>query len=124
MFISGLQAIRNHYASWDWCFGKTPKFDITKSFEIPSGLLNENGVSGEVKITLTVEKGKITDIIICLPPSMATAGLTTDGTALSELIGQRFSENALCTLEKLLRMMKSDTDRFVTECLKQVMTSA
>lgn len=72
---------------------------------------------------MTVEEGKITDIVICLPPSMATEGLT-EGSVISGLIGQRFSEHALYTLEQLLSDVKSDTDRFVTECLKQVMISA
>lgn len=120
----GLNAIRDQYASWNWCYGKTPKFDITKSFQIPDGLLSEQGTSGEVKISMTVENGKITDIIICLPPSMANEGLETEGSVITRLIGQRFSENTLYTLERLLSAMKSDTDRFVTECLKQVMISA
>lgn len=86
--------------------------------------MNEDGISGEVKVTLTVEQGKITDIVMCLPPSMASEALTVEGSFMSPLIGQRFSENALCTLEQLLSNVKSDTDRFVTECLKKVMISA
>lgn len=119
-----MNAIRDQYASWNWCFGKTPKFSITKSFQIPYDLQNEPGIPGEVKITMTVENGKIIDIVLCLPPSMANEGFTAEGSVISELVGQRFSEHAIYTLEKLLSMMKSDTDRFVTECLKQVVISA
>lgn len=119
-----MNAIHDTYASWNWCFGRTPKFNITKSFQIPECIQHDQGISGEIKITMTVEHGKITDIILCLPPSMANEGLATEGTVISELVGQRFSEHAMYTLERLLSTMKSDTDRFVTECLKQVMISA
>lgn len=117
--VAGLNTIREQYEGWDWCYGKTPKFNITKSFRIPDGIVDEYGISGEVKVTMTVEYGKITDIVVCLPQAMAS-----EGTVVSGLIGQRFSEHVLYTLEQMLSNVKSDTDRFVTECLKQVMISA
>lgn len=35
-WFPGLMAIREEFASWDWRFGKTPKFTVTKDTNIKS----------------------------------------------------------------------------------------
>lgn len=119
-----MNAIRNKFASWQWCFGKTPTFNISKIFRIPNGLVNDQGISGEaIRVTMTVEAGKITDVILNLPPAIANDDYTVEQ-GISGLIGQRFSEHTLYALELLLGGVKTETDRFVTDCLRQVMFSA
>lgn len=35
-WFPGLMAIRENLASWDWCFGKTPKFTVQKDLQLKS----------------------------------------------------------------------------------------
>lgn len=35
-WFPGLIEIRNNFASWDWCIGKTPKFTAKKDLELKS----------------------------------------------------------------------------------------
>lgn len=36
-WFPGLQAIREEFASWDWCIGKTPKFSVLKDVQLLKG---------------------------------------------------------------------------------------
>lgn len=35
-WFPGLQEIREQFASWDWCIGKTPKFSVLKDVQLKS----------------------------------------------------------------------------------------
>lgn len=50
-WFPGLNAIKDTFSSWDWRYGKTPKFSVIKSVQIKSG-------SGDLdmKVKLDVEK--------------------------------------------------------------------
>ena len=50
-----LKIQENEFLTWDWIFGKTPKFSIQESFRIN----NE-----EINIDITITKGHITSILI------------------------------------------------------------
>ncbi|KAJ8945600.1 hypothetical protein NQ314_009125 [Rhamnusium bicolor] len=123
LWFPGLDEIRDQYVSWDWCFGKTPKFNISKSFAVPESLVDSFGAPGNVKVTMTVEHGRINDVTLFVPPSLYSSGFAGEADVVTSLIGQKFSEEALDGLEGLLSSLVNDKDRFVTECLKQVMTS-
>lgn len=36
-WFPGLQAIREQFASWDWCIGKTPRFSVLKDVQLSEG---------------------------------------------------------------------------------------
>lgn len=36
-WFPGLNELRENFASWDWRFGKTPKFSVQKSVQLKSG---------------------------------------------------------------------------------------
>lgn len=63
-WFPGLNAIKDTFASWDWCYGKTPKFSITKSVQHKSGAGDL-----DLKVKLDVEKGHIEDITLVIPNS-------------------------------------------------------
>lgn len=50
-WFPGLNRLRDEFASWDWRFGKTPKFNVQKNIELKSGdeVLN-------LKLNIEVEK--------------------------------------------------------------------
>lgn len=82
------------------------------------------GTTGEVKVTMVVEGGRIIDVILYVPPGLAANGFTGEASVVTSLIGHKFSEYSLQTLEHLLGGLENEKDRFVTECLKQVMIAA
>lgn len=55
----GIDEIRNQYASWDWRFGKTPKFTAIKPIQIKS-----NSDVRDFELRVNVEAGIIKDIFI------------------------------------------------------------
>lgn len=36
-WFPGLSELRDNFGSWDWCFGKTPKFSVQKNVQLKSG---------------------------------------------------------------------------------------
>ncbi|KAJ8923477.1 hypothetical protein NQ315_010055 [Exocentrus adspersus] len=123
MWFPGLNEIRDQYVSWDWCYGKTPKFHISKSFTVPESLAHSFGSPCDLKVTMTVEQGKIVDVTLFVPQNISPEGFAGEANVVTSLIGQRFSEEALNSLEVLLSGLVNDKDKFVTECLRQVMSS-
>lgn len=81
----GLEAIREQYASWEWRFGKTPKFTALKTLQ-----LKGDGVkTHEVQLKIVVEAGVIADIMLVL--------LSTEQTipVVSAFRGQPYTEDNL-----------------------------
>lgn len=122
-FFLGLDEIRDQFVGWDWCYGKTPKFNISKSFAVPESLAHSYGATGDVKVTMAVEQGRISDVTLLVPPGLSPECITGEVNVVTSLIGQKFSEEALDSLEGLLSGLVNDKDKFVTECLRQVMSS-
>lgn len=122
-WFPGLKEIRDNYSSWDWCFGKTPKFDISKTFVVPGDLIHNNtGSAASLKVTMAVENGRIADITLFVPYGLDSLGFTGEAKVIHELKGKKFSVEAFQDLEKSLGNFLDEKDKFVTECLKQVMT--
>ncbi|KAJ8983438.1 hypothetical protein NQ317_013200 [Molorchus minor] len=115
------QKIRDQYTSWEWCYGKTPKFNISKTFSVPETLISSYGASCDLKITMTVECGKISDISLYIPPGLSSSGFSGNANVISSLIGHKFSEEALNILENLLGGYVDEKEKFVSECLKQLL---
>ncbi|KAG5895055.1 hypothetical protein JTB14_021022 [Gonioctena quinquepunctata] len=123
-WFPGLDKIRDQLASWEWCFGKTPKFNITKSFKVPEALVSGEEMCEDLKVTMIVEHGKIIDLILYVPSGFLFDGSAGNANVIKSLVGHRFSEDAFSSLESLLDDLVSEEEKFVTQCLKQVMTSA
>ncbi|CAH0561865.1 unnamed protein product [Brassicogethes aeneus] len=117
----GISEIRDQLQGWEWCYGKTPKFTVSRSFAVPDRLT----CSGpeDLKITLTVESGLIADVSLYVPPGLSSSGFAGEANVITHLKGQRFEEEVFNNLELSLGGLVNDRDKFVTECLKQVVTS-
>nr|AFI81409.1 lipoate protein ligase [Phyllotreta striolata] len=122
-WFPGLNEIRNELVSWNWQYGKTPKFNIIKSFKIPEYLHEGYDVNEDLKVTMEVENGKISDVVLYIPPGLSTSGFSGNANVITSLIGHSFSDEALSGLEMMIGGLVSEKDRFVSECLKQVMIS-
>ncbi|GLV43164.1 uncharacterized protein CBL_14157 [Carabus blaptoides fortunei] len=81
-WFPGLSQIRSNLISWDWCYGKTPNFSISRTFPVPSQLLVEpmslNGTNAELKITMHVNQGRVADVVLNIPQSLSSIGLHGD----------------------------------------------
>ena len=72
---------------------------------------------------MVVENGKISDVNLFLPPGLAANGFSGNVNVITSLIGHKFSEEALDNLEWSVGTLISDKDKFVTDCVRQVMQS-
>ncbi|XP_063219997.1 lipoyl amidotransferase LIPT1, mitochondrial [Bacillus rossius redtenbacheri] len=90
-WFPGVEKLRNEFASWDWRFGKTPDFQVTRKFYIPE----------ELKITITVNKGIIENVTLKVPQKLILAhGFNGNASVITNLKGQQFSVAAIRYLEK------------------------
>ena len=99
--IAGLDKIRDEFTSWEWRFGKTPKFTVTKSFPIfddPAEKVNGHNL----KVTLKVEKGMIADVSYQLPENKTGSVSPCCRDLLSNLYGKKFSSQTFDLIEKSL----------------------
>lgn len=104
-WFPGLEKIKEEFSSWDWCYGKTPKFEVTRSFPVCPETTGES--SKELKITLFVEKGIIQNVTLTVPPGIKSAnGFHGEARVVTSLRGRRFSEEAVFILENSLQAMK------------------
>nr|CAD7413030.1 unnamed protein product [Timema poppensis] len=67
-WFPGLEKSREELASWDWRFGKTPKFTVTRSFRVPEELTEDSMADEELRIKLDINNGIIEDITLQIPP--------------------------------------------------------
>ncbi|KAK4871545.1 hypothetical protein RN001_015669 [Aquatica leii] len=127
-WFPGLNAIRENLCSWDWCYGKTPKFTITKFFPVPDQFTNSyNGISGDLSIRMVVEQGRVTDVSLYVPQGLSNSGLSGEANVITSLKNHKFTEDALNSFEWSLcgcdSNLGDDKDKFISECVRQVMTS-
>lgn len=79
----------------------------------------------EINITMIVENARIKDVTMFVPPGLSRSGFSGEIKVLTNLKGRKFTEDALKSLEDYCKSAAStnDKDRFVSDCVKQVMTS-
>lgn len=63
-WFPGMNQLLSTFSSWDWRFGKTPKFSVQKRIQ-----LNTGDKGHDVRINVDVEGGVIQDITLMLPNS-------------------------------------------------------
>lgn len=125
-WFPGITEIRDELTKWDWNYGKTPNFTITRSFHVPNTLLKDvDGICSELTITMSVEGGRIRGVTMFVPPGLSKCGFTGEAKVLTTLKGRKFTEEAINSLEYYLRGTTngSTEDRFVSDCVRKVMTS-
>nr|CAD7203854.1 unnamed protein product [Timema douglasi] len=82
-WFPGLEKSREELASWDWRFGKTPKFTVTRSFRVPEELTEDSMADEELRIKLDINNGIIEDITLQIPPGfMSASGFHGDASPL------------------------------------------
>lgn len=107
-----MNKIRSEFSSWEWRFGKTPQFTVTRTLPLPQNIqtsISNNSASSsadsksnnpELKIHLEVEKGIVRDVKLHIPHGLAT--VHGDADVVTSLRGQRYSETAVSALKTAL----------------------
>lgn len=49
-WFPGLMEIREQFASWDWCIGKTPKFSVVRDVQLKSDATNQTPLQIKVDV--------------------------------------------------------------------------
>lgn len=104
-WFPGLNVIRENFASWDWRYGKTPKFSAQKNIELKSG--ND---SHEMKLNVEVEKGLIQNIDLLLKNSTDVMPI------VSSLIGKPYNEDNFERIINALVSVSGENVKSVLEC--------
>ncbi|XP_013197171.2 lipoyltransferase 1, mitochondrial isoform X2 [Amyelois transitella] len=133
-WFPGLAELKNELQTWDWCFGRTPDFTVSRTFPVPFELLAPSKVysaSQELIINMTVVKGLIDDVTLSIPPGLVESGFHGEASVITHLKGKRFTSEALTALQEamLTRHLGSeekkldDKEQFVAKCFDQVVNT-
>lgn len=100
--FSGFNKIRDQFISWDWCYGKTPKFTISepKYYTASAGYRN-------LQATVIVKGGRIMDIKFNTQEVLTNV---QESNKIRSWIGQRFSEECLVFLNTYLQDFANHTE--------------
>jgi len=95
-WFPGLMELRETFASWDWRFGKTPKFTIQKDIQLKS-----TDKDSCFQLKMEVEKGLIGDIFIAVRNSEPIP-------VVSEMKGKAYTEDKLNRIVSALKNVNSE----------------
>lgn len=126
--------MKSEIESWDWCFGRTPEFTVSRSFPVPNELLapsKEYSATQELVINMTVEKGLINDVTLSIPRGLVESGFHGEASVITQLKGKRFTSEALNALQDAMLTRHSTDDvrkldekeQFVAKCFDQVVNT-
>ncbi|CAG4977946.1 unnamed protein product [Parnassius apollo] len=101
-WFPGLAKLREELQSWDWCYGRTPVFTVSRTFPVPAELLVPTRIyaaTQELVINMTVEKGLISDVTLHIPPGLVESGFHGEASVITHLKGKKFTSEALSALQ-------------------------
>lgn len=85
--IAGLDKLTNDFRSWNWNFGKTPKFTVTRAFEVTA----HDGKVHRVNLRLDVQDGIVEEVRMSLPNELASIDFDQDANVITNLCGTRYN---------------------------------
>ncbi|XP_015522208.1 lipoyltransferase 1, mitochondrial isoform X1 [Neodiprion lecontei] len=101
-WFPGITMLRDEFASWEWTFGKTPKFSVTQQLELST----IHGEVHELTLTLDIENGIVEEIKMSLPTSLKVANFREDASVVTSLKGSRYSEDTVNRVAKAIGCKK------------------
>lgn len=94
--FADLPETRDNFQSWQWCYGKTPKFTATITFTAD----NEDR-SQEISIQVLVEEGIVNDINLTLSLGFVDEKFDENFAVMQTFKSKRYSQGLLNDLKKL-----------------------
>lgn len=102
----GLNEIHEQYASWEWRFGKTPKFSVLKSVQLKC-----NGKEQDVQLKINVDAGIIREIVLVLQ------NCDTSIPVISTFYGQPYTEHNLHHITIATKSISLDVNNAIDHSL-------
>ncbi|OAD58945.1 Lipoyltransferase 1, mitochondrial [Eufriesea mexicana] len=97
-WFPGLDELTSQFRSWEWNFGKTPKFLVTRVVDVPT---QDNKVH-QFRLTLEIQNGIIEEIKIRLPAALVSNEFSQDANMITNLRGTKYDheviENIITTI--------------------------
>lgn len=112
-WFPGINKLRDDYSSWEWTYGKTPKFTVTRALDLPA----QNGNLYRLNLSLEVQNGIIEEIRMSLPAGLASADFNQDANVITNLRGMRYDcdvmDNIIATIgcKSVSRSMSEDAKK-------------
>lgn len=82
-----MDKLTNEFRSWSWNFGKTPKFTVTRAFEVTA----HDGKVHRLNLRLDVQDGIVEEVRMSLPNELASADFDQDASVITNLCGTRYN---------------------------------
>ncbi|XP_012233802.1 lipoyl amidotransferase LIPT1, mitochondrial [Linepithema humile] len=85
-WFPGIDKFTNEFRSWDWNFGKTPKFTVSRTLDVPA----HDGKTYRLNLTLEIQSGIVQEIKMSLPAGLVSTNFEQDASVISNLRGTRY----------------------------------
>ncbi|XP_018328278.1 lipoyltransferase 1, mitochondrial-like [Agrilus planipennis] len=118
----GLIELRNVFVSWDWCFGKTPKFTVSRCFPIPDHFFGDvKHIQEKVQVMIVVDKGIIAEANVNIPQFLMSDSVGHQLDILNSLIGCKFNKEMLqASLDAVQNVFKDKRkNAFLLKCIEE-----
>ncbi|KAF5274518.1 hypothetical protein FQA39_LY07130 [Lamprigera yunnana] len=99
-WFPGLNQIRETLQNWEWCYGETPQFTVTKSFQVPGEFTNSyDAISDYLNITMVVERGRIKSVSLYVPRGFLTTDFFGEATIILPQENIKFTQDSINSFE-------------------------
>lgn len=85
-WFPGIDNFASEFRSWDWNFGKTPKFTVTRTLDFPA----HDGKLYRLNLSLEVQNGMVEEIRMSLPAGLVSTDFTQDASVISNIRGTKY----------------------------------
>lgn len=85
-WFPGINKLEEKFRSWEWMYGRTPKFTVTRAVDVPA----ENGNLYRLNLSLEIQNGIVEEIKMSLPAGLASADFNQDANVITNLRGMRY----------------------------------
>ena len=86
-WFPGIDKFISEFRSWDWNFGKTPKFTVTRTLDVPA----HDGKMHRLNLSLEIQNGIVEEIRMSLPAGLVSTDFDQDASVISNLRGTRYN---------------------------------
>ncbi|XP_012142231.1 lipoyltransferase 1 isoform X1 [Megachile rotundata] len=90
-WFPGLDELVNEFRSWEWNYGKTPKFTVTRVLDVP---LRDSKVH-RFTLTLDIQSGIIEEIKMRLPADLVSKDFSQEASVITNLRGTRYDHEVM-----------------------------
>ncbi|XP_015171843.1 PREDICTED: lipoyltransferase 1, mitochondrial [Polistes dominula] len=94
----GIDKLREQFSSWEWTYGRTPDFTVTKTFDVPA----PNGNLYRLDLTLEIQKGIVEEIRMSLPANLASSDYNQNTNLLNNLRGMKYDSDVMDNIIALI----------------------